>query len=53
MSRCLHDTGRLRPGVGFNAGTETHGVSSDMRGLAARQISGPTLSTAVCTKKRC
>jgi hypothetical protein len=40
-------------GVGFNAGTETHGVSGDMRGLATRQISGPTLTTPVCTKKRC
>lgn len=39
--------------VGFNAGTATHGVSSDMRGIAARQIGGPALTTPVCTKKRC
>jgi hypothetical protein len=40
-------------GVGFNAGTETQGVSGDMRGLATRQIGGPTLTTPVCNKKRC
>jgi len=39
--------------LGFNAATGTHGVSSDTRGLAARQIGGPTLTAPVCRKKRC
>jgi hypothetical protein len=41
-------------GVGFNAGTGSHGVSSDMRGVAVREIAGPSLLTVPrCQRKRC
>lgn len=33
--------------VGFNAGPETHGVSGDMKGVAIKQIGGPTLRGAL------
>jgi hypothetical protein len=40
--------------AGFNAGTGSHGVSGDMRGLAAKELSGPTLLTVPrCARKRC